>query len=128
MTTRPLRQLDDEIELAAARRAFIDAALEIVSSNATLDVGVVDVVRRSGWHNAAFYRIFGSEDGRLLAGPEDAVGATAPDLRARPASAAPPVPRRRGTADPPHPRRPPRGPGGRRARRRGCGRRCGHRA
>ena len=28
MTTRPLRQLDDETELAAARRAFIDAALE----------------------------------------------------------------------------------------------------
>src|SRR3984957_16332654 len=73
MTTRPLRQLDDETELAAARRAFVDAALEIVSSKAALDVAVVDVVRRSGWHNAAFYRVFGSKDALPLAVAEEAV-------------------------------------------------------
>jgi AcrR family transcriptional regulator len=83
MTTRPLRQLDDETELAAARRAFIDAALEIVSRKATLDVAVVDVVRRSGWHNAAFYRIFGSKDALLLAVAEEAVRRAAEVLAER---------------------------------------------
>jgi AcrR family transcriptional regulator len=83
MTTRPLRQLDDEAELAAARRAFIDATLEIIARNATLDVAVMEVVRRSGWHNAAFYRIFGSKDGLLLAVAEDAVRSTAEVLAAR---------------------------------------------
>jgi AcrR family transcriptional regulator len=87
MTTRPLRQLDDETELAAARRAFVDAALEIVSSKAALDVAVVDVVRRSGWHNAAFYRVFGSKDALLLAVAEEAVHRAA-DVLAQHVSAA----------------------------------------
>jgi len=91
MTTRPLRQLDDEIELAAARRAFIDAALEIVSAKATLDVAVVDVVRRSGWHNAAFYRIFGSKDALLLAVAEEAVRRAAEVLDERVADARSPA-------------------------------------
>jgi len=91
VTTRPLRQLDDEDELATARRAFIDAALEIVARKATVDVAVADVVRRSGWHNAAFYRIFGSKDGLLLAVTEDTVLRTAEVLAAHVAAA--PTPR-----------------------------------
>jgi AcrR family transcriptional regulator len=87
VTTRPLRQLDDEGELATARRAFIDAALEIAAHKATLDVSVAEVVRRSGWHNAAFYRIFGSKDGLLLAVTEDTVLRTAEVLSAHVAAA-----------------------------------------
>lgn len=82
-----MRQLDDN-ELATTRRAFIDAALEITAQKAMLDFAVADVVRRSGWHNAAFYRIFGSKDGLLLALAEDAVAKTAALLATR-ANAAP---------------------------------------
>jgi AcrR family transcriptional regulator len=87
VSARPLRQLDDEAELAAARQAFIAAALEIVTARETLDLGVADVVRRSGWHNAAFYRIFGSKDGLLLAVSEEATRRTVEVLRARVARA-----------------------------------------
>src|ERR1700722_11657190 len=83
MTTRPLRQLDDDTELAAARRAFIDATLEIVARKATVAVAVMEVVRRSGGHNAAFYRIFGSKDGLLLAVAEDATQVIARVLATR---------------------------------------------
>jgi AcrR family transcriptional regulator len=91
MTTRPLRQLDDEAELAAARRAFIDATLEIVARKATVDVAVMEVVRRSGWYNAAFYRVFGSKDGLLLAVAEDVDHATAKVLAARVSKTTSPV-------------------------------------
>jgi AcrR family transcriptional regulator len=45
------------------------------------------VVRRSGWHNAAFYRIFGSKDGLLLAVAEGAARRTAEVLEANVATA-----------------------------------------
>jgi AcrR family transcriptional regulator len=64
---RPLRRFDDATEVAAARRAFIAAALDAVAGKDRLDFSVADVVSRSGWHKAAFYRLFGSKDALLLA-------------------------------------------------------------
>jgi len=68
----------------------MDAALELMAGHATLDVSVAEVVRRSGWHNAAFYRVFGSKDGLLLAVAEDAASRTAQILGQRVAEASGP--------------------------------------
>jgi AcrR family transcriptional regulator len=56
------------------REIFLRAALEMVASSATLDdLQVAELVRRSGRHNAAFYRLFGAKEGLLLAVVEEAV-------------------------------------------------------
>jgi AcrR family transcriptional regulator len=56
------------------REIFLNAALEMVASSATLDdLQVAELVRRSGRHNAAFYRLFGAKEGLLLAVVEEAV-------------------------------------------------------
>jgi AcrR family transcriptional regulator len=56
------------------REMFLNAALELVATSATLDdLQVAEVVRRSGRHNTAFYRLFGAKEGLLLAVVEEAV-------------------------------------------------------
>lgn len=81
--TRPLRQLDDPEAFAAARRAFVEAALELLSHRDDLELSVAEVVRDAGWHNAAFYRVFDSKDRLLLAVAEEAVTRTIRTLEAR---------------------------------------------
>jgi AcrR family transcriptional regulator len=85
--SRPLHRLADPETLDAERRALIDAALGLLEEAGTVDVHVADVVRRSGGHNAAFYRIFGSKDDLVLAVVEEAVGRTAAVLERRMAEA-----------------------------------------
>ena len=82
-SVRPLRYLDDPETLAAERRAFVDAALELLQSSDSVDVRVSEIVHRCGGHNAAFYRIFGSKEGLLLAAVAEAVDRTARVLRRR---------------------------------------------
>lgn len=80
---RPLRGLDDPEAFAVARQAFVDAALVVLSRRSDLDVSVTEVVREAGLHNAAFYRIFESKDGLLLAVAQEAAERTVPVLEAR---------------------------------------------
>jgi len=80
---RPLRQLDDPEAFAATRQAFVDAALVVLSRRSDLDVSVTEVVQEAGLHNAAFYRVFESKDGLLLAVAQEAAERTVPVLEAR---------------------------------------------
>ncbi|MFN8028461.1 MAG: TetR/AcrR family transcriptional regulator [Acidimicrobiia bacterium] len=80
---RPLRQFDDPEAFAAARQAFVDAALVVLSRRSDLDVSVTEVVQEAGLHNAAFYRIFESKDGLLLAVAQEAAERTVPVLESR---------------------------------------------
>ena len=80
---RPLRQLDDPEAFAATRQAFVDAALVVLSRRSDLDVSVTEVVQEAGLHNAAFYRIFESKDGLLLAVAQEAAERTVPVLESR---------------------------------------------
>jgi len=80
---RPLRQLDDPEAFAAARRAFVDAAFVVLSRRSDLDFSVTEVVKESGLHNAAFYRVFESKDRLLLAVAEEAMQRTLETLQAR---------------------------------------------
>ena len=89
---RPLRQFDDPAAVAAARGAFVDAALALVRDSGGLDFSVADVVRRSGSHNAAFYRLFGSKDALVLAMAAAAARRTAARLESH-------VPREANDAD-----------------------------
>jgi AcrR family transcriptional regulator len=59
----------------------------------SVEVRVHEVVRRCGGHNAAFYRIFGSKDGLLLAVVVEAVERTAVALRRRMAAVSTPAER-----------------------------------
>lgn len=69
----PLHYLDDAETLAAERAAFLEAAFELVEQAQSIDLQVAQVVRQAGRHNAAFYRIFGSKEGLVLAVVEEAV-------------------------------------------------------
>ncbi|HEY3844359.1 MAG TPA: TetR/AcrR family transcriptional regulator [Acidimicrobiales bacterium] len=89
-SVRPLRYLDDPDTLASERRAFVDAALELLERSDSLDVRVSEIVHRCGGHNAAFYRIFGSKEGLLMAAVAEAVERTARVLRRRVGAAASP--------------------------------------
>ena len=80
---RPLRQLDDPEAFAATRQAFVDAALVVLSRRSDLDVSVTEVVQEAGLHNAAFYRVFESKDGLLLAVAQEAAERTVPVLQTR---------------------------------------------
>jgi len=80
---RPLRQFDDPEAFAAARQAFVDAALVVLSRRSDLDVSVTEVVQEAGLHNAAFYRVFESKDGLLLAVAQEAAERTVPVLETR---------------------------------------------
>jgi AcrR family transcriptional regulator len=80
---RPLRQLDDPEAFAAARQAFVDAALVVLSRRSDLDVSVTEVVQEAGMHNAAFYRVFESKDHLLLAVAQEAAERTVDTLDAR---------------------------------------------
>jgi AcrR family transcriptional regulator len=80
---RPLRQLDDPEIAHEARRAFIEATFDLIDGKDELDFSVADVVRRSGWHNASFYRLFGSKDGLLLAVAAEAAQQTSRALEKR---------------------------------------------
>ncbi|HEY1829494.1 MAG TPA: TetR family transcriptional regulator [Acidimicrobiales bacterium] len=86
---RPLYYLDDPETLAIEKAAFVNAALELLQHSNSVDVRVQEIVRRCGGHNAAFYRIFGSKEGLLLAVVAEAVDRTATVLRRRMAAAAP---------------------------------------
>ena len=65
------------------RQAFVDAALVVLSRRSDLDVSVTEVVQAAGLHNAAFYRVFASKDGLLLAVAQEAAERTVPVLEAR---------------------------------------------
>ena len=80
---RPLRQLDDPEAFAAARQAFVDAALVVLSRRSDLDVSVTEVVQEAGMHNAAFYRVFESKDRLLLAVAQEAAERTVETLTVR---------------------------------------------
>lgn len=80
---RPLRQLDDPEAFAATRQAFVDAALVVLSRRSDVDVSVTEVVQEAGLHNAAFYRIFESKDGLLLAVAQEAAQRTVVALEQR---------------------------------------------
>jgi AcrR family transcriptional regulator len=80
---RPLRQLDDPEAFAAARQAFVDAALVVLSRRSDVEVSVTEVVQEAGLHNAAFYRVFESKDGLLLAVAQEAAERTVVALRQR---------------------------------------------
>jgi AcrR family transcriptional regulator len=88
---RPLRYLDDPETFAAERRAFVTAALELLQDSDSVDVRVSEIVRRCGGHNAAFYRIFGSKEGLLLAAVAEAVDRTARVLQRRMSAARTPA-------------------------------------
>ncbi len=79
-STRPLHQFDDPAEEAAARHAFVEAALALAMESGGLSFGIADVVRRTGSHNAAFYRVFGSKDALMLAVAAEAARRTATRL------------------------------------------------
>lgn len=80
---RPLRQLDDPEAFAATRQAFVDAALVVLSRRSDVDVSVTEVVQEAGLHNAAFYRVFESKDGLLLAVAQEAAERTVVTLQQR---------------------------------------------
>jgi AcrR family transcriptional regulator len=80
---RPLRQLDDPEAFAATRQAFVDAALVVLSRRSDVDVSVTEVVQEAGLHNAAFYRVFESKDGLLLAVAQEAAERTVETLTTR---------------------------------------------
>ncbi|MDT7550165.1 MAG: hypothetical protein QOE84_2559 [Actinomycetota bacterium] len=74
------------------RAVFLDAAMAMVTRSPTLDdLQVAEVVRRSGRHNAAFYRLFGSKEGLLLAVVEEAVRRAVIIVRRQMAPAASPA-------------------------------------
>ena len=52
---------------AAEIRALLDAALEVMQRDDTVDPKVADIVRASGLSNQAFYRHFDGKDALLLA-------------------------------------------------------------
>jgi AcrR family transcriptional regulator len=55
---------------------LIDAALELLRNEDTLELQVGAVVKRAGQHREAFYRIFGSKAGLMFAVLEEAVQRT----------------------------------------------------
>jgi AcrR family transcriptional regulator len=75
-TPRPLHRLADPVALARERRALIDAALELLRDEDTLELHVGAIVKRAGQHREAFYRIFGSKAGLMFAVLEEAVQRT----------------------------------------------------
>jgi AcrR family transcriptional regulator len=79
----PLHYLDDPETMARERRAFLDAALDLIAQSGTVDLQVAQVVRHAGRHNAAFYRIFGAKEGLVLAVVEEAVRRTVVALERR---------------------------------------------
>jgi AcrR family transcriptional regulator len=85
--TRPLRYLDDAEVADAERAAFIAAAFELLADSDRIHLSVGDVVARSGRHRAAFYRLFGSRDGLILAMAQSAVQRTVAHLGTRMAAA-----------------------------------------
>jgi AcrR family transcriptional regulator len=85
---RPLYYRDDPETLATEKAAFVNAALDLLQNSDSVDVRVQEIVRRCGGHNAAFYRIFGSKEGLLLAVVTEAVERSAAVLRRRMAAAA----------------------------------------
>jgi AcrR family transcriptional regulator len=67
----PLHYLDDPEALQRERAAFVDAAMALFAEAGTVELQVAQVVRRAGRHNAAFYRVFGSKEGLVLAVVEE---------------------------------------------------------
>jgi AcrR family transcriptional regulator len=79
----PLHYLSDPEMLQRERAAFVTAALDLIAQSGTIDLQVAQVVRHAGRHNAAFYRVFGSKEGLVLAVVEEAAGWTAAALERR---------------------------------------------
>jgi AcrR family transcriptional regulator len=73
----PLHHLDDPVEFARERDAFVEAALSLLTGSETVNLQVTEVIRRAGRHNVVFYRVFGSKEGLTLAVVEEAVRRTA---------------------------------------------------
>jgi AcrR family transcriptional regulator len=71
-----LHRLADPVALARERQALIDAALELLRDEDTLDLPVGAIVERAGQHREAFYRIFGSKAGLLFAVLQEVVQRT----------------------------------------------------
>jgi AcrR family transcriptional regulator len=87
----PLHYLDDPEAWQRERAAFVDAALDLFAESGTVDLQVSQVVRRAGRHNAAFYRVFGSKEGLVLAVVEESSRRTAAVVVRRMARAKTPV-------------------------------------